>query len=254
MEWNPDTYEHFKKERAEPFFDLMDLMDTKSNLHVIDLGCGTGELTSKLLDYLEGSKILGIDASAEMLEKAEHHKTARLHFIQRSIEEQLRLPETYDLVFSNAALHWCENHVQLFSDIISKINKGGQLAVQMPSNHDYIVHQLLITVASREPYRSAYKGWQRNFSVLKMEEYAKILYQNKGSEMVVFEKVYPYLMQDAEAIYDWASGTAILPFIEHLPKDLAEQFKEEYKAEIKKAFPETPVFYPFKRIFLSAKF
>lgn len=254
MEWNPETYESFKQERAEPFFDLLNLVSTKPNLHVIDLGCGTGELTSKLLDYLDSSKILGIDSSAEMLKKAEHFKTARLHFIQRSVEEQLKLEDTFDLVFSNAALHWCENHPHLFAEIVSKLNPGGQLAVQMPSNHDYIVHQLLITIADREPYKTAYNGWQRNFSVLNIEEYAKILFQNKGRDIVVFEKVYPHVMQDAEAIYNWASGTALLPFLEHLPKHLTEQFKEDYKAEIKKVFPESPVFYPFKRIFLSAQF
>ncbi|WP_027378471.1 methyltransferase domain-containing protein [Chryseobacterium daeguense] len=254
MAWNPEVYDQFKNERSAPFFDLLDLVEPIPNLSVIDLGCGTGELTSKLLDYLQDSKVTGIDSSAEMLEKAKHFQTSRLTFQQRSIEDQLNLNDTFDLIISNAAIQWCNNHKELFARIIGKINKGGQLAIQIPSNHEFIVHQLLRKVAETEPYKTAYNLWTREYSVLKIEDYAKILYDNKGSEITVFEKVFPHIMEDAEAIFTWASGTAMIPYIERLPEDLQEQFKEDYKKELKLTFPESPVFYPFKRTFISAKF
>ncbi|WP_267405378.1 MULTISPECIES: methyltransferase domain-containing protein [unclassified Chryseobacterium] len=256
MAWNPEVYDQFKDERSAPFFDLLNLVDDlKDNMSVIDLGCGTGELTSKLLDHLRDSKVLGIDSSAEMLKKAKHFETNRLSFIQRNIEEQLNLNDTFDLIISNAAIQWCSNHKELFPRIISKINKGGQLAVQIPSNHEFIVHQLLRKVAETEPYKTAYHSWTREYTVLKIEDYAKILYENKGNDIVVFEKVFPHVMEDAEAIYNWASGTAMIPYIENLSdENLKEKFKEDYKQELKNIFPESPVFYPFKRTFMTAKF
>jgi len=254
MAWNPEVYDQFKEERSAPFFDLLKLVKSKTDLSVIDLGCGTGELTSKLLDYLEDSKVVGIDSSAEMLEKAAHYKTSRLHFEQRSIEDQLNLPDTFDLIISNAAIQWCGNHKELFPRIISKIKAGGQLAVQIPSNHEYIVHQLLRKVAEKEPYKTAYNSWQREYTVLKIEDYASILFENKGKEITVFEKVFPHVLENADAVFTWASGTAMIPYIEKLPDELKEEFKKEYKNELQHIFLESPVFYPFKRTFISAEF
>ncbi|MCS4301985.1 methyltransferase domain-containing protein [Chryseobacterium sp. BIGb0232] len=254
MAWNPEIYDQFKEERSAPFFDLLKLVESRTGISVIDLGCGTGELTSKLLDYLEDSKVLGIDSSEEMLEKAAQFKTSRLNFEKRSIEEQLHLGDTYDLIISNAAIQWCSNHKELFPRIISKIKEGGQLAVQIPSNHEYVVHQLLRKIAGAEPYKSAYDGWEREYTVLSIEDYARILFNNKGREITVYEKVFPHVLENAEAVFTWASGTAMLPYIERLPDEMKEQFKNDYKQQLQNTFPESPVFYPFKRTFISAKF
>lgn len=254
MAWNPEVYDQFKNERSAPFFDLLNLVEKRPDLSVIDLGCGTGELTSQLLDYLEDSKIIGIDSSAEMLEKAKHFETSRLTFAKRSIEDQLNLNDTFDLIISNAAIQWCNEHKELFPRIISKIKQGGQLAVQIPSNHEFIVHRLLGEVADREPYKGVYASWKREYTVLKIEDYAEILFNNKGREITVFEKVFPHVLENAEAVYNWASGTAMIPYVEKLPDDLKEQFKSDYKKELQEVFPVSPVFYPFKRTFISAKF
>jgi len=254
MPWNPETYDQFKTERSAPFFDLLNLVDSKPNLSVIDLGCGTGELTSGIFGYLENPNITGIDSSAEMLEKAEKHSTENLHFFQRRVEEQLELDEKFDLIIANASLQWCTEHQELFPDLISKLNEDGQLAVQVPSNHNFIVHQLLSKVAEMEPYKKEFKAWVREYPVLKIEEYAKILYDNNGKDINVFEKVYPHVMKNSDAVFEWASGTAIIPFLEKLPEELRENYKADYKVELKKVFPGSPVFYPFKRTFIYAKF
>jgi len=254
MSWNPEIYDQFKQERSAPYFDLIKLVEIESNMSVIDLGCGTGELTSGLLDFIPNSQIIGIDSSAEMLQKAEQYATKRLQFFQRSVEEQVKLDEKFDLIVANASLQWCVNHQGLFPKLISKLNQEGQLAVQVPSNHNFIVHQLLSRVAEKEIYEKEFKGWRREYSVLKIEDYAKILSDNNGNKINVFEKVYPHIMKDADAVFDWASGTAMIPFVEKLSDDLKEQYKQDYKNELRKVFTGSPVFYPFKRTFIYAQF
>jgi trans-aconitate 2-methyltransferase len=91
MAWNPEVYDQFKEERSAPFFDLLKLVESKTDLSVIDLGCGTGELTSKLLDYLEDSKVLGIDSSEEMLAKAAQYKTSRLTLKKEALKNSFIL-------------------------------------------------------------------------------------------------------------------------------------------------------------------
>src|SRR5579871_2079086 len=70
MPWNPERYHQFQRERAAPFEDALALVQRREGLSVIDLGCGTGELTRRLADALPGSDVLGIDSSPEMLAKA----------------------------------------------------------------------------------------------------------------------------------------------------------------------------------------
>ena len=63
MPWNPDKYNEFKTERYKPFFDLVSHIKDKPNLKVLDLGCGTGELTKFLADKLTHPTVLGIHFS-----------------------------------------------------------------------------------------------------------------------------------------------------------------------------------------------
>lgn len=59
MPWNPDRYHQFQKERSAPFEDALKLVTVRDGLRVVDLGCGTGELTRRLADHLPGSDTLG---------------------------------------------------------------------------------------------------------------------------------------------------------------------------------------------------
>lgn len=254
MPWNPEVYNKFKQERFAPFYDLLTLIKVKPNLKVIDLGCGTGELTRKLADYLPASQVLGIDASAEMLKDVSAFKNEQLHFEHRNIGQQINLGTKWDLVFSNAALQWIDHHEVLLPSIISMINQAGQLVVQVPSNHHHFTHETLRSLAGQEPYRSALNGWTRASPVWSIAAYAKLLFDHGGSEITVFEKVYPHVLKDADALFDWVSGTALIPYLEKLPEELKVNFIAAYKAQLAKHFQESPVFYPFNRTLMAATF
>ncbi len=126
------------------------------------------------------------------------------------------------------------------------------MAVQVPSNHDHISHQVYRQVAAQEPFLSALKGYNRQSPVLSIEAYADLLYQLEAREILVFEKVYPHVLQDAEAVVAWISGTALVPYFERLNSAIQDQFLEAIRGRLKTALPGSPVFYPFKRTFISA--
>ena len=124
MPWDPAVYERFQAEREAPFDDLVSLIHPREGMRVIDLGCGTGELTSRLAERLPGSDVLGIDSSAEMLAKAAPRAREGLRFEQRRIED---VGGTYDLVFSHAALQWVDDHRALIPRVFSLVAPGGQV-------------------------------------------------------------------------------------------------------------------------------
>jgi trans-aconitate 2-methyltransferase len=250
MPWNPEKYHQFQKERSAPFEDLFRMIDVRPGLEVIDLGCGTGELTRKLAERLPGSQVLGIDSSPEMLESTARQDHPRLRFEQGQIQD---VQGSWDLIFSNAALQWVGDHQDLIPRLFSLLRPGGQIVVQLPSNHNHISHQTIVETASEEPYRQSLQGWQRPIPVLSIEAYASLLFQVGGQELVVFEKVYPHVLADADAVADWVSGTALVPYLERLKLDLREPFLERLREKLRRVWPEGPVFYGFRRTLFSAK-
>ena len=254
MSWNPATYNKFKSERFIPFYDLVALVKVKKGVRVIDLGCGTGELTRKLADLLPESTVTGIDSSAEMLKDSKAFENDGVKFECRSIEEQVQLNQKWDLVFSNAAIQWADNHTELIPKIISTINPGGQLAVQMPDQHSNISNILLNELAAEEPFCTALQNWTRVSPVLSIDNYAQLFFENGSTSMTVYEKIYPLILQDTDALFDWVSGTALIPYTERLHGETKDHFIGEYKNRLQHNFKSTPVFYPFKRLILEATF
>lgn len=254
MAWNPDQYNRFKTERFAPFYDLLQLMEVKEGLKVIDLGCGTGELTHQLAQVLPKAKLLGIDSSAEMLAKAAAFANQQLKFEQRTIEDQLKSPEKWDLVFSNAALQWVDGHEQLFPRIVATLRPGGQLLVQMPSQTENLLNRLLNALIAEEPFVSALNGWSRPSPVLSTEAYAQLLFEQGGTDIHIFEKIYPVIVTDPEELYNWIAGTALIPYVERLEAQPRAQLITEFKKRIKEHFTKRPILYPFKRIIIAAKF
>lgn len=248
MPWNPDQYHKFSAERSAPFNDLLKLVHIRTGQRVVDLGCGTGELTRKLADALPASDVLGLDSSPQMLAKAAQHARPGLRFEQG---DQAKLTGQWDLIFSNAALQWTDDHASLFPNLFARLNPGGQIAIQMPSNHEHVSHRKIREVAGREPFKSALNGWIRFAPVLPIESYAEILFQQNAERITVFEKVYPHVLENSDAVVEWISGTALVPYFERLDEPMRDEFTQVIRDELCIALPGSPIFYPFKRIFLS---
>jgi trans-aconitate 2-methyltransferase len=249
MPWNPDQYHKFQLERAAPFDDLLKLVDVRPCMKVVDLGCGTGELTRRLADSLPKSEVLGLDNSPQMLAKADSVKRAGLTF---ELGDQATLSGSWNLIFSNAALQWSENHRQLISHLYGRLAPGGQITVQVPSNHTHITHRLIIETAQEEPFQSALNGFFRIAPVLSINEYAQLFFDLGAENIIVFEKVYAHVLENSNAIVEWVSGTALVPYFERLGAEKVA-FLDIIHKKFRAAMPGNPVFYPFKRTLFSAR-
>jgi len=249
MPWDPGQYLKFKEERFAPFEDLLSLVRIRNGLSVIDLGCGTGELTARIADRLPGSSVQGVDSSPDMIHQGDAFARPGISFAQGAIEEVVG---TWDLVISNAALHWVEDHRALIPRLLSLVARGGQLAVQIPANHRHRAHTAILDTAREEPFHTALGGWVRQSPVMEIDEYAELLYAHGGRELVVFEKVYPHVLPDADAVAQWTAGSTLVPYFERLPEVLHEQFMARYRDTLRCFWPRGPVLYTFRRIFFSA--
>ena len=184
-----------------------------------------------------------------MLEKAASYARPGLNFEQG---DQVTLTGKWDLIFSNAALQWSENHAELIPYLYDHLKPGGQIAVQVPSNHNHISHQIYRETASEDMFKFILQGFQRYAPVLAIDDYARIFFNCGAEEIIAFEKVYPHVLEDSDAVVEWISGTALVPYFERLGK-YKEEFLIAIRAKMRAAMPDSPVFYPFKRTLFSAR-
>jgi trans-aconitate 2-methyltransferase len=251
--WNPSQYERFRNERSQPFFDLMAMVEPHPAMRVIDLGCGTGELTKLLHEHLHASETLGIDSSAAMLSKTETLAGDGLRFEQKDISD-FTAGHHYHLVFSNAALHWTANHEEVLRRLTLALVEGGQLAVQVPANNDHPAHTVAAELAGESPFREAMNGYKREWPVLKPEEYAALLYRLGYREQQVRLQVYGHVLKSPEDVIEWVKGTLLTDYEKRMPADLYGEFLKQYRERLLATLEDTcPYFYPFKRILFRAK-
>lgn len=246
--WKPRQYLRFGGERRQPFFDLMGLVQPKSDMQVADLGCGTGELTRELHRHLKARETLGIDSSDSMLEKARGFEGDGVRFKKGDIEE-VAGTERWDLVFSNAALHWLPDHPQLLRRLAASLTDEGQIAVQVPANHDHPSSTLAAEVGRESPFREAMGGYIRESKVLEPEAYAALLNELGFREQHVRMQVYNHPMSSWEEVVEWQKGALLTAYERRMPEELYDAFLEQYRERLGRRLEEaSPYLFLFKRI------
>jgi trans-aconitate 2-methyltransferase len=248
--WDPSQYERFRDERSLPFFDLLALVRGRPGLRVVDLGCGTGELTRRLHEHLYARETLGIDSSDAMLAKAQAHAGGGLSFEKRSIDAFADAPgDPWDVVFSNAALHWVSAHDELVAKLTRALAPGGQIAIQVPAAHDHPSHIAAAEVAREEPFAKALRGYVRYAPVLLPEQYAHLLDALGYREQQVRLQVYGHRLESRDQVVEWMKGSLLTGYEKRLSPELFARFLARYCEVLMPRLPDTrPHFFPFKRI------
>jgi trans-aconitate 2-methyltransferase len=248
--WDPAQYERFRDERAQPFFDLLDLVRVQPEMRAIDLGCGTGELTRELHRRLAARETIGIDNSPTMLAKSAAFAGEGLSFVAGDIADiSVATTGRFDLVFSNAALHWVPDHETLLTRLTSMLTENGQLAVQVPANDDHLSHTTGAAVAGESPFREALAGYVRRSPVLNPERYATLLHRLGYRQQHVRLQIYAHELEAREEVVEWIRGTTLTDYERRLPADLWPRFLERYRERLLPQLDDTrPFLYTFKRI------
>lgn len=251
--WSPEQYNRFYTERRQPFFDLLALVHPRSQMRVIDLGCGTGELTRVLHQRLAARETLGVDSSETMLAHMQSATENGLRFMRDDLREHLS-DSHYDLVFSNAALHWIPDHDQLFDRLTAALAPGGQLAVQMPANQDHLSQLVAAEVATEEPFRQALAGYVRPPLIMAPEAYALLLRRLGYRDQHVRVQVYGHSFTGRDEIVEWQKGTLLTHYQERLPPPLFAPFLDRYRSRLLPQLDDRkPYFFLMKRLLLWAQ-
>lgn len=132
VHWDPRDYAASSSSQARWGRDLLNRIQWGGDEHVLDVGCGDGRLTAQLAARVPRGSALGIDSSSEMIAHAtaQHAVNAHPNLSFRQMDAcAINLPAQFDVVFSNAALHWVNDHPAFLRGAAGALKTGGRLVV-----------------------------------------------------------------------------------------------------------------------------
>ncbi|MEZ5722743.1 MAG: methyltransferase domain-containing protein [Paracoccaceae bacterium] len=252
-DWDPGTYARFRDLRLRPALDLLARIGDLPVGPVVDLGCGTGAVAAALAARFAGRAVIGVDASPSML--AEAAATACYDTLVEADIAVWRPDAPPALVFSNAALHWLDDHQSLMPRLAGLLQPGGVLAVQMPAQFEAPSHALL-----REVAEALFPGrvtdpaaWATPVGT--PEDYVRLL-EALGTvdawETTNVQRLAP--VAKAHPVRRFTESTAMRPFLAALTAEEAARFVSAYEVELAAAYPaeeDGSVLFPFRRLFFT---
>ena len=231
-DWDSQQYTKFERERTQPSVDLIHRI-TISPRSALDIGCGPGNSTNQLSLHFPGASVLGIDSSDNMLERAVKTYPG-LSFRKCTVPDGLAELGNYDLIFSNACLHWIPDHRTLLPKLMERLNPGGMLAVQIPLTQEAVFYKLLYSLVSAGK-------WERlssvhNFHNLTPGATYDVL-SGASSEVCMWETVYYHVVPSHSAVIEWYRGSGLKPYLDLLSEPEREDFLSGLLAMIKEHIP-----------------
>jgi len=150
--------------------------------------------------------------------------------------DDLRLEDKYDLIFSNAALHWIKNHQKLYEKLSVILNENGTIRFNFAAdgNCSYFFNIINQTI-QKEEYRDYFKDFVWPWFMPTLDQYKKILDNFSFSNVKIWEENADRYFPNKEALIGWIEQPSIVPFLEYLPIDKKEPFTNEVIEKMVKA-------------------
>ena len=216
MAWDSDLYLKFANERKQPCIDLLSRLDGQYK-RILDLGCGPGNSTENLLNKYNDSTVIGFDSDDNMLEKARNDHQS-IEFIKGFAPNDFELLSgKFDLVFSNACIHWIEDQAKLIDGVYDLLNDKGVFAVQIPLTAESKFYNILYRlIEEKYPQLKSIN----NFHNLTQEEYYNTL-KKKFKNITMWQSNYYHIVA-RNMVLEWYKGSGLRPYLALLSE------KEQY--------------------------
>jgi len=224
-QWNPKDYAQNSGAQQGWAGELMERLHLSGDERILDIGCGDGKVSAALADRVPDGAVVGIDSSADMIRFAqERHasSTPRLDF-EVCDAAALQFENEFDVVFSNAALHWVQDHPAVVQGIARALRPGGRVLLSMGGKGN--VAEVIASTQSlaKEPDWAPYfEDAFFTYSFHAPEDYQAWL-SDEGLEAVQLELVPKDMVHTRDKFTAWIRTTWIR-HTQRVPEDRREQF------------------------------
>jgi len=227
-EWDAQTYDRVSDPQFEWGLEVLDRLELEGDEYVLDAGCGSGRVTARLLERLPDGRVLCVDASESMIEKAREALGDRADYLVADLA-QLELTEQVDVIFSTATFHWLPDHNRLFERLHAALRPGGQLVAQCGGAGNVAEHAAhIVDVAMRPEFVTHFEGMNVIWNFATPEETEERL-RRAGFERVSC-RLEEKLVQPEDP-YAFTTTVTMGPHLARLPEEKRRTFAEAVLAQ-----------------------
>jgi trans-aconitate 2-methyltransferase len=251
MRWDADKYDTVKAPQADAGRELIAMAKVREQDSILDIGCGTGTLTSELARLAHKGKVIGIDPSIEMFDRAKAKCSPFPNISLYNIPAQaLEFQEEIDLVFSNSTFQWIKEQEDVMVRVYRALRPDGRITVQMPAK-DFCwtmtenIHSTIVALGLEKKYSKMASPW---YFPLK-EETNRFLKDAGFRNINVFYKDYALLFESVNEVLAWGVSAALRPYLAPLPEKKQERFKYAFAMGFENYRTERGIEFNFRRLF-----
>ncbi|MDA8340156.1 MAG: methyltransferase domain-containing protein [Nitrospiraceae bacterium] len=255
MKWDAGMYDATHSPQTDVGRELIAMSCVKADDSILDIGCGTGTLTIELAHLAHKGKVVGIDPSIEMLERAREKALSAGNITLINIPAQkLDFKEEFDLIYSNSALQWIKEQEDVIAQAYSALKPNGRFAIQMPAKDFF--WELMENINSAIAFlglESKYKKMESPWRFPIKEEFAGFLKDAGFVNINVFYKDYTLVFESINDVLDWGVSAALRPYLALLNERKQERFKYAFAMGFENYRTEKGIEFNFRRLFAIAE-
>ena len=225
-EFDGKKYEKASAHQKEWGANLISELALKGDERVLDLGCGDGVNTALMAELLPNGEVVGLDASKGMIDTAKSRQRDNLRFILMDIDE-IVFEDEFDVIYSNAALHWVKDHNRLLRNVFKALRKGGIVRFNFAADGNCAHFFKVIRKAMAE------SGFSRFFSDFSwpwymptIYEYTQMVNQSELKAAKVWGENADRYFPDTETMIAWVDQPSLVPFLACIDESRKADFRE----------------------------
>jgi trans-aconitate methyltransferase len=225
--WDARDYEKYSQSQLLWARELINKLNLKGTEIILDLGCGDGKITAEIASKVNRGSVTGVDNSESMIalatEKYPASNNPNLSF--RLMDASLlTFRECFDVVFSNAALHWIKNHAVLLEGIYNSLIPGGKILLQMGGKGNAAsILSVFEDLQSHPDWQACFSDFEFPYVFYGTEEYTKLL-SEVGFNIGRVELITKDMEHAGKSGLEGWIRTTWLPYIDQVPVEKRDTF------------------------------
>jgi trans-aconitate methyltransferase len=223
--WNATEYAKSSSIQQQWARELIGKLHLRGDEKLLDIGSGDGKVTAEIAGYLLKGSVLGIDSSEAMVKLAQGNylpeRFSNMRF-QLGDASRLTFDHEFDVVFSNATLHWILDHRPVLHGIYKSLNSGGKILLQMGGRGNAAdVTAVFGTVMSSNQWRRYFQGFTFPYGFYDVEEYRPWLHE-AGFQETRIELIPKVAIHESLSAFEAWIRTTWLPYTQRVPEEKRE--------------------------------
>ncbi len=227
FEFDGEKYKQASLHQKEWGNSAISALELSGNELILDLGCGDGVLTEQISKLVPTGKVIGIDASVGMIDTAKKLEKDNLTFICMDIDN-IDFVNYFDVIFSNAALHWVKDHKRLLRNSLTALKTNGIIKWNFAgSGNCSNFFDTVKTLMNVGDYKDYFSDFEWPWFMPSKDEYSKLLDEAYFSKINIQYQNADRFFSDCDEMIRWIDQPSIVPFFNYIPDAIKGSFRNE---------------------------